>query len=111
MDYKSTLKKLDFFNNNVIKLGLSRIKRFAEMLENPQDKIPIVHVGGTNGKGSVCAITTSIVKEAGYQVGLFTSPHLEFLNERFQINGQSISDERLGEILHKIFSRKLRRKQ
>lgn len=60
-----------------------------------QGKIPmkVIHVAGTNGKGSVCAFTTNILVEAGYKVGLFTSPHLLRMNERFQINNQPVTDD------------------
>ena len=53
----------------------------------------MIHVAGTNGKGSTCAFLTSILREAGYSCGLFTSPHLVTINERFQINEEMVSDE------------------
>ena len=60
-----------------ISLGLERIGRLLELLGNPQDGLKIIHVAGTNGKGSTCAMLSSILKEAGYQTGMYTSPHLD----------------------------------
>jgi dihydrofolate synthase/folylpolyglutamate synthase len=67
-------------------------KAFLERLGNPHEKLKIIHVAGTNGKGSVCAMTASILRKAGYTTGVFSSPHLITFNERFSINGQLISD-------------------
>jgi dihydrofolate synthase / folylpolyglutamate synthase len=75
-----------------INLGLERIERLLDRLDNPQRKLKVIHVAGTNGKGSTCAMIASILKEAGYQVGLYTSPHLLKYNERIKVNGRDISD-------------------
>ena len=64
-----------------------------EKLGNPQDTFPVIHVAGTNGKGSVCAYITSVLTERGYKTGTFTSPHLVRMNERIQINRQPVSDQ------------------
>lgn len=72
--------------------SLNRIKNTLAYLDNPQDKLKIIHVAGTNGKGSCCAMLESILKEAGYKVGMFTSPHLIDPKERFIINGKQITD-------------------
>lgn len=76
--------------------GLERISELAQMLGNPQDKLRFVHVAGTNGKGSFCAMTASILSEAGYKVGLFTSPYVLRFNERIRINGEDIPDADLA---------------
>ncbi len=73
--------------------GLERIELLCEKLGNPEQKLPIIHIAGTNGKGSAVAMLASILKEAGYRVGTYTSPHLERYNERFLINGAEISDD------------------
>lgn len=73
--------------------GLERIQALCDKLGNPERNLPIVHVAGTNGKGSAVAMLSSILKEAGYRVGTYTSPHLERYNERFLINGQEITDD------------------
>ena len=76
-----------------INLGLERISAVLELLGNPQDKLKCIHVAGTNGKGSVCAILEAVLREAGRKTGLYTSPHLFKYTERIKINGVDISDE------------------
>ena len=85
-------------------MGLERIKKLLADLGNPQDRVPIIHVAGTNGKGSVCAYLSSILTEAGYRVGRYTSPHLVHWRERINLNRQPISDRDLIEILQDIQS-------
>jgi dihydrofolate synthase / folylpolyglutamate synthase len=77
----------------VQKFGLSNIAALAEALGNPHLTIPCVHIAGTNGKGSTAAMLESILRTAGLRTGLYTSPHLERINERVRIDGQDISDE------------------
>ena len=71
------------------KSGLDNIKSLCNYLGNPQDKLKFVHVAGTNGKGSLCAMLTGIFKRK-YKVGLYVSPYIEEFNERIQINGKNI---------------------
>lgn len=78
-----------------IKLGLERISKLLSKLENPHRRYRIIHVAGTNGKGSVCRVISSILVEGGYSVGLYTSPHLIRLNERFVIDGREVEDREL----------------
>ena len=85
-----------------VNLGLERIAKLLENLDNPQHEVPIVHVAGTNGKGSVCAYLSSILTEAGYRVGRYTSPHLVDWTERISLSGQAISKSALCEILQDI---------
>lgn len=75
------------------KADLSNITSLCNILVNPQDKIKTIHVAGTNGKGSTCHMLASIFQEAGYKVGLFTSPHLLDFRERVKINGEMIPKE------------------
>jgi len=75
-----------------IKLGLKGIQALVEVLENPQRSLRFIHVAGTNGKGSVCAMLESICRAQGLKTGLFTSPHLVRYNERIQVNRHSIPD-------------------
>lgn len=79
-------------HNGVIRLGLGRIEELLERLGCPQKKLKFIHVAGTNGKGSVCAMTAEILKEAGYKTGLFTSPVISVYREQFRINGEMISE-------------------
>lgn len=85
-----------------VHLGLTRIKELLADLDNPQEKVPIIHVAGTNGKGSVCAYLASILAEAGYKVGRYTSPHLIDWTERICINSQPISQVTLAELITQI---------
>lgn len=85
-----------------VNLGLSRIKTLLECLGNPQNRVSIVHVAGTNGKGSVCAYVASVLTAAGYRVGRYTSPHLLAWNERICINQQPIADEALWQHLQLV---------
>ena len=75
--------------------GLERTIAICKALGNPQDKMKVILVTGTNGKGSVTSYLASILKEAEYKVGAYYSPHLFKYNERFKINGKDISDREL----------------
>ena len=77
------------------RLGLERIRELLDRLGRPQDRLKFVHIAGTNGKGSTCAFTASILAEAGFKTGLFTSPYVETFHERIRVNGYNISDEDL----------------
>jgi dihydrofolate synthase / folylpolyglutamate synthase len=85
-----------------VHLGLERIEQLLVRLGNPQAQVPIIHVAGTNGKGSVCAYLSSILTQAGYKVGRYTSPHLVDWNERICLNEQPISLEALQNLLLQV---------
>ena len=74
------------------KPDLSRVKWLLNALGNPQERLKFIHIAGTNGKGSTAAMSASILQQAGYKTGLFTSPYIYRFNERIQINGQQIPD-------------------
>ncbi len=76
-----------------IKLGLDRISAALELAGNPQDSLKCIHVAGTNGKGSVCAMLAAVLQEAGYKTGLYTSPHIYDYTERIKINDIPIEKE------------------
>ncbi|HLO46971.1 MAG TPA: folylpolyglutamate synthase/dihydrofolate synthase family protein [Kamptonema sp.] len=99
MTIDSILQPYQHFGVN---LGLDRIQRLLYNLGNPHQKIPIIHVAGTNGKGSVCAYLSSILTAAGYQVGRYTSPHLIDWNERICINQKPITSEELENYLLQV---------
>ncbi len=101
MNAESILKSYQHFG---IHLGLERIKQLLEKLDNPQQKVPIIHVAGTNGKGSVCAYLSSILTAAGYRVGRYTSPHLIDWTERICINQKPISPIELQEYLERVIA-------
>ncbi len=85
-----------------VNLGLKRIEKLLTDLGNPQDRVPIIHVAGTNGKGSVCAYLSSILTESSYKVGRYTSPHLIDWTERIHLNEQEISSRDLIQLLQDI---------
>lgn len=73
-----------------------------ELLGNPQDSLKVIHVAGTNGKGSVCAMISSILQEAGYRVGMYTSPAVFERREQYQVNGQPVSEQEFAELMTDI---------
>ena len=75
--------------------SLDRFEKFCAAMGNPQQQFPAVHVAGSNGKGSTCCIIASVYRRAGYNVGVYTSPHIISYAERFTINGEQLSDEEL----------------
>ena len=92
MDYKKVLNELYSLDIKKWTLGLDRIESLLKKLGNPEKNLKCIHVAGTNGKGSVCAMISSILIDAGYKVGMYTSPHLKKFNERIRINNKLISD-------------------
>ena len=85
-----------------IKLGLEHSQRLLQSVDNPQNDYGIVHVAGTNGKGSVCAFLRELLTEAGYRVGTYTSPHLHRFNERITINDRPIADAELEALVQEL---------
>ena len=102
MDYEKILRYIYSLESPKIKLGLERIQKLLDKIGNPERNLKCIHVAGTNGKGSVCAMLLSILKEAGYKVGLYTSPHLKKFNERIRINGHFITDKEIVDYFLKI---------
>lgn len=80
------------------KAGLHRIRALCQALGNPQDRLKFIHIAGTNGKGSTATMLASVLKHAGYQTGLYTSPYLVVFNERIRVNDTMISDRDLSRL-------------
>ena len=99
-EYLSEFKK--YGKKGGFKPGLERVKKILSYFDNPQDKVDYIHIGGSNGKGSTVAIISSILREAGYQVGTYISPPLVHFNERFSINGKPISTKDLSLIVKRL---------
>lgn len=95
---------LDPFGRFGVELGLGRIQRLLKALGNPQDRVPLVHVAGTNGKGSVCAYLAAVLSAAGYRVGRYTSPHLVSWRERITVNEQLIAADVLLARLEQVIA-------
>ena len=83
--------------------GLEPAKMLLKLLGNPEKNKKIIHVAGTNGKGSVCAYMNSVLTKAGIKTGLFTSPHLVRIEERIRINGRMVSEEMFAEAFEVVF--------
>ena len=100
--YQDTVNLLTSVGKFHISLGLERMVKFLDLLGNPQDKLNCIHIAGTNGKGSVCAIVSTILAYTGKKVGLYTSPHIFKYTERIQISGVQISDEDFAKYVFEI---------
>ena len=102
MNYQESLEYLESLGQFGIRLGMDRIQQLLFVLGHPENQIKTVHVAGTNGKGSVTTMISTILMEAGLRVGKFTSPHLVRYNERIQINEKEIPDDEFAEILTRV---------
>ena len=91
--YNEIVNSLDSISQFASSTGLERGRRLLHDMNNPEKSLKIIHVAGTNGKGSVCAYIAGILQHNGYKTGLFTSPHLDDITERIRINGIMISQE------------------
>lgn len=102
MTYEQALAYIHSRNQFGIKLGLDRMRALLDLLGAPHLKYPVVHLAGTNGKGSTTALVGAVLKTAGYKVGTFTSPHLSSYCERLSINGTPVPPERLATLVSTI---------
>ncbi|MEZ4226271.1 MAG: folylpolyglutamate synthase/dihydrofolate synthase family protein [Polyangiaceae bacterium] len=101
-DFKSTLQRLYERLPSQPKLDLSRVQDVCDRLGNPEQSFDVVHVAGTNGKGSVCAFVAAAAQAAGKRTGLYTSPHLVKFSERIRIDGEPLDDGELAELLERV---------
>lgn len=102
MNYNETISYIHSAYWQGTKVGLSRTRELLGRLGDPQNKLRFIHVAGTNGKGSVCAMLATVLEAAGYTTGLYTSPYVSKFNERMAINGMPISDEELVSLMERI---------
>ena len=102
MKFEESLSWLYGFEKFGIKLGLERISHIAEKLGKPQNNYKIIHVAGTNGKGSVCKFLASILTSGGYKVGVYLSPHLQRFSERIVVDNKEISEDEFVSLVDKI---------
>lgn len=98
MTYTEAIEYIHGVSNFFCKPGLERITALCDMLGHPERDLKFIHVAGTNGKGSFCSMTDSILRAAGYKVGLYTSPYIYEFNERMRVNGENIPNEVLCEL-------------
>ncbi|GAA0075777.1 folylpolyglutamate synthase/dihydrofolate synthase family protein [Clostridium sp. CTA-5] len=99
MNYNEAMKYLSSVGRFGSNYGLKRTYRLLELLGNPQKKLKLVHIAGTNGKGSTTAMITNMLMGLGYRVGMYTSPYLEEFEERIQINGMNIEKDVLARLM------------
>ena len=102
MNYTEAVDYIETIPKFTVKHPPEHTRELLSRLGNPQEGIKIIHVAGTNGKGSVCAYLNAILLAGGKKTGLFTSPHLVCINERFQINGEDVSDEQFLDAFLKV---------
>ena len=98
MNYNEALEYIHGISWTFCKPGLERISELCDKLGNPERELKFVHVAGTNGKGSFCSMLSSVLCEAGYRTGLFTSPYIVEFNERMRVNGENITNDELAKI-------------
>ena len=102
MTYEQAMERINSLLRFGVKPGLERIRLLLSRLGNPQDSLRFVHVAGTNGKGTTCALVSSVLRQAGYRTGLYTSPYVTEFRERFQIDGEMIPKEELVALVEHI---------
>ncbi|NYC31630.1 folylpolyglutamate synthase/dihydrofolate synthase [Clostridium saccharobutylicum] len=102
MTYEEAMNYISSVGRFGSNYGLERTFRLLELIGNPHEKIKLIHIAGTNGKGSTTAMITKILRGFGYKVGMYTSPYLEEFEERMQINGINIPKDILVNLLEKV---------
>ncbi|MFM8781910.1 MAG: bifunctional folylpolyglutamate synthase/dihydrofolate synthase, partial [Gemmatimonadota bacterium] len=99
--YRAALDALFARTTGQWKLGLERVEGFLHELGDPHQRLPIIHIAGTNGKGSVCASLETVLRRQGFRVGTYTSPHLVDFRERFRIDGAPIDEAPIFDFLER----------
>ena len=102
MTYEEALDYITGRTWSKTRLGLTRTRELLRRLGDPQKTLKFVHVAGSNGKGSVCAMTSSVLRAAGYKTGLYISPHIQTFRERMQINGELIPEDEFAALTEKV---------
>ena len=102
MTYKEAYAFVESVKGLGSRPGIENISKLCALLDDPQDKIPCIHIAGTNGKGSICAMIASVLLTAGYQTGLYVSPHLTSYRDSMYINGSMISKIEFSKVIKVI---------
>ena len=102
MTGREAIEYIENYTWSKTRLGLDRTRELLHAIDDPQKQLKFIHIAGSNGKGSTCAMLDSILRAAGYRTGLYTSPYIQDFCERIQVNGQNISGEDLGRITEQI---------
>ena len=103
MTFETAMEKLGTLQRFGSPGAVERVDWILEQFGNPQHQLQFIHVAGTNGKGSTCAMLSSILREAGYQTGLFVSPYIIEFRERIQVNGEMIPKEAFAALMEQVF--------
>ena len=102
MTAEQAIAYIENYTWSASRLGLERTRELLRALGDPQKQLKFVHVAGSNGKGSTCAMTESILRAAGYRTGLYISPYIQDFCERMQVNGENIPGQRLADITERV---------
>ena len=102
MTAQEAIAYIENYTWSTTRLGLGRTKELLEKLGNPQKRLKFVHVAGSNGKGSTCAMLDSILRAAGYRTGLYTSPYIQEFCERMRVDGENIPGETLARLTERV---------
>lgn len=102
MTAQEAIQYIENYTWSTTRLGLERTKELLDELGNPQRELRFIHVAGSNGKGSTCAMLDSILRAAGYKVGLYTSPYIQEFSERIQLNGENIPGDKLAALTERV---------
>ena len=102
MTEQEAVSYIENYTWSTTRLGLDRTRQLLQALDNPQKHLKFIHVAGSNGKGSTCAMLDAILRSAGYRTGLYTSPYIQDFCERIQVNGQNIPGEKLAQITERV---------
>ena len=102
MTLQQAIDYINDFTWSTSRLGLERTEELLQRLGDPQKKLKFIHVAGTNGKGSTCAMIERILREAGFKTGFYPSPYIEDFRERIQVNGEYITEEALARITERV---------
>ena len=103
MTEQEAIEKIHSVYPTGTKNGLENMRSLMEKLGNPQERLTMVHVAGTNGKGSCCAMIERVLRAAGCHTGLYTSPYIEVYNERIRLDGAPVSGEKLASLVEKVW--------
>ncbi|HEU5406584.1 MAG TPA: Mur ligase family protein, partial [Nitrospira sp.] len=102
MSYSSVIEYLFALQKHGIKLGLETMRILLDRIGNPHRSLRVLHIGGTNGKGSTAAMVASVLQRSGRRVGLYTSPHLIEFRERIRVNGRMIAERQVEELIARL---------